>query len=260
MTTVVTPTAAPVTAKAPDRTSPMPLWAQVSADLRRRCGSGAFEDGVPGELALSEEYGVSRHTIREALRALRSEGVISSSRGRTSTVHGDFSQSLGSVYSLFRSVESQGAIQTSEVVRLESTTDAAIATRLGLSPEAALTMLERVRLADGEPLAHDVSWLPHTLAHPLLDADFSHTALYDLLQGIGVIVDSGTESITATAADEALAAMLRVEPGTPLLSIERLTTAQGQPIEWRRTEVLGGRFSFETSWSTGSSRLTLSET
>ena len=101
----------------------MPLWAQVSADLRRRCSSGAFEDGVPGELALCEEYGVSRHTVREALRALRSEGLISSSRGRPSTVHSDFSQSLGSVYSLFRSVESQGAIQTSQIVRLESTVD-----------------------------------------------------------------------------------------------------------------------------------------
>ncbi len=260
MTSVVTQTATSVTAHVPDRTSPMPLWAQVSADLRRRCGSGAFEDGVPGELALSEEYGVSRHTIREALRALRTEGVISSSRGRTSTVQGDFSQSLGSVYSLFRSVESQGAAQTSEVIRLEVTSDPEIATRLGLAPEAALTVIERVRLADRAPLAHDESWLPHTLAHPLLDADFSRTALYDLLQGIGVIVDSGTESITATVADAPLAAMLRVAPGTPLLSIERLTTAQGQPIEWRRTEVLGGRFSFETSWSTGSSRLTLSET
>lgn len=235
----------------------MPLWAQVSADLRRRCGSGAFEDGVPGELALCDEYQVSRHTIREALRALRSEGVISSSRGRTSTVQSDFSQSLGSVYSLFRSVESQGAVQTSEVIRLESTTDAEVAERLGLAPEAALTVIERVRLADGEPLAHDVSWLPHTLAHPLLDADFSHTALYDLLQGIGVVVDSGSETITATVADDELATMLAVDPGTPLLSIERLTTAQGQPVEWRRTEVLGGRFSFQTSWSAGSSRLTL---
>lgn len=256
MTVVVTSHAAQV----PDRTSPMPLWAQVSADLRRRCGSGAFEDGVPGELALCEEYGVSRHTVREALRALRSEGVISSSRGRTSTVQGDFSQSLGSVYSLFRSVESQGATQTSEVIRLEATTDASVSERLGLAPEAALTVIERVRLADGEPLAHDISWLPHTLAHPLLDADFTHTALYDVLQSIGVVVDAGHESITATVADEVLGALLCVDPGTPLLSIERLTTAQGQPIEWRRTEVLGGRFSFETTWATGTSRLTLTET
>ena len=237
----------------------MPLWAQISADLRRRCSSGAFEDGVPGELALCEEYGVSRHTVREALRALRSEGLISSSRGRPSTVHSDFSQSLGSVYSLFRSVESQGAIQTSQIVRLESTVDPEVAEHLGLAPEAALTVVERVRLADGEPLAHDISWMPHTLAHPLLDADFRHVALYDLLQGIGIVVDSGQETITATVADTAISDLLQVDPGTPLLSIERLTTAQGQPVEWRRTEVLGGRFSFETTWSSGSSRLTLTE-
>ena len=99
----------------------MPLWVQVSADLRRRCASGAFADGVPGELALCTEYDVSRHTIREALRALRSEGVILSQRGRGSVVRAGFSQNVGAVYSLFRSVEDQGAVQTSEVLRLETT-------------------------------------------------------------------------------------------------------------------------------------------
>ena len=105
----------------------MPIWAQVSADLRRRCAAGDFAAGVPGELALCAEYQVSRHTIREALRTLRSEGVISSHRGRGSVVRAGFSQSLGAVYSLFRSVESQGALQTSDVLRLETTRDAAAA-------------------------------------------------------------------------------------------------------------------------------------
>ena len=255
MSAVVTPEAPHL----PDRSSPMPLWAQVSADLRRRCGSGAFADGVPGELALVEEYGVSRHTVREALRALRSEGVISSSRGRTSTVQQGFSQNLGAVYSLFRSVESQGSEQTSEVLRLETTTDRDIAALLGLAPEALLVMIERIRRADGEPLAHDVSWLPHTLAHPLLDADFTHTALYDLLQGIGVVVDSGREELRAVCADATMASLLDIPQASALLSIDRLAMAQGKPVEWRQTHVLGNRFTLETSWTTGSTRLTLTE-
>ena len=93
----MTPTTLATSARRPDRVSPMPLWVQVSADLRRRCASGAFADGVPGELALCADYDVSRHTIREALRALRSEGVILSQRGRGSVVRAGFSQNLGAV-------------------------------------------------------------------------------------------------------------------------------------------------------------------
>lgn len=238
----------------------MPLWAQVSSDLRRRCGIGEFADGVPGELALCEEYDVSRHTIREALRALRSEGVISSSRGRPSTVQNSFSQSLGAVYSLFRSVEAQGSIQTSDVLRLETATDPEIATILGLPGDALLVVIERIRRADGQPLAHDESWLPHTLAHPLLEADFSHTALYDLLSGLGVVIDSGREDLRAVVADVLVADLLDIEPGTALLSIDRVASAQGQPIEWRRTQVRGDRFTLETSWSAGTTRLALTET
>jgi DNA-binding GntR family transcriptional regulator len=58
----------------------------VSDDLRRRCHDGDFASGVPGEMSLAVEYKVSRHTVREALRPLRQEGLIRSQRGRSSTV------------------------------------------------------------------------------------------------------------------------------------------------------------------------------
>ncbi len=74
----------------PDRSSPLPLWAQVSADIRRRVADGAFEEGFPGEIALTEQYEVSRHTVREALRVLRDEGLLRSERGRGTTIEEEF--------------------------------------------------------------------------------------------------------------------------------------------------------------------------
>ncbi len=228
----------------------MPLWAQVSADLRRRCANGCFDQGVPGEHVLSAEYDVSRHTIREALRALRSEGVISSHRGRGSVVRPGFSQNVGSVYSLFRSVETQGAVQTSTVLRLETTGDQAVALRLGLDADALLVVLERVRYADGEPLAHDIAWLPHSLAHPLLGVDFGHTALYDELAArLDVHVDAGTERMSASMPDAELRRHLALKPGVPVLDIERLATTRGRPVEWRVTHVRADRFTVETEWN-----------
>ena len=247
-------------AQRPDRDSPMPLWAQVSADLRRRCANGHFDVGVPGEHVLSAEYDVSRHTIREALRALRSEGVISSHRGRGSVVRPGFSQNVGAVYSLFRSVETQGAVQTSTVLRLEATGDKAVALRLGLDEDALLVVLERVRCADGEPLAHDIAWLPHSLAHPLLDVDFGHTALYDELAArVDVHVDAGTERMSAAIPDATLRRLLALEVGVPVLYIQRLATAGGRPVEWRETHVRGDRFTVETEWNS-TKGLTLSGT
>ena len=64
------------------RTVGTPLWRQLLADLRARMDGGEFTGGFPGELALVDQYGVSRHTVREALRQLRTEGVLDVSRGR----------------------------------------------------------------------------------------------------------------------------------------------------------------------------------
>lgn len=230
----------------------MPLWAQVSADIRRRCAAGAFTDGVPGEMALSDEYAVSRHTIREALRELRAEGLISSERGRGSVVRTTgFAQSLGTVYSLFRTIEEHGAVQTSDVLSLGVATDPVAASHLDLPHDAALVVLERIRRADGEPLAIDRTWLPHTLAHPLLDADFTHTALYEeLARRVGIHVDAGHEHMTALIPDSRIAGLLGVEQAA-VLFIQRLGTSDGRPVEWRETWIRGDRFSVETRWTSG---------
>src|SRR5215813_6410797 len=84
-----------------DRSSPLPLWAQLRTDLRRRLDEGAFDEEFPGELALVEEYGVSRHTVRSALRDLRAEGLVVAERGRRPrrASHDLITQPLGALYS-----------------------------------------------------------------------------------------------------------------------------------------------------------------
>ncbi|MCZ0971771.1 GntR family transcriptional regulator [Streptomyces albulus] len=67
-----------------DRGSPLPLWAQLRDDLRRRVEAGAFAEEFPAEHRLTGEYEVSRHTVREALRKLRADGLVIAERGRAS--------------------------------------------------------------------------------------------------------------------------------------------------------------------------------
>lgn len=163
-----------------DRAAGTPLWQQLRDDLVARLEGGEFPDRFPGELELVEIYAVSRHTVREALRHLRQQGLIESSRGRSSVANpGLIHQQLGTIYSLFHVLESRGLRQTSELLVADSRVGPEAAVRLGLPEDSTLVYLERVRYGDDEPIAWDRAWLDPELGAPMLDADLSHTALYD---------------------------------------------------------------------------------
>ncbi|HTK66141.1 MAG TPA: GntR family transcriptional regulator [Pseudonocardia sp.] len=234
-----------------DRQDPLPLWAQLEADLRRRIRAGAFDTRFPGEHELVEEYGISRHTVRDALRRLRTEGVLESGRGRGTWLRRPkIEQPLGALYSLFRSVEESGLEQRSEVRELGVRTDEAVADTLGLPPETEFVYLERLRLADGEPLALDRVWLPRSLAGPLLDADFSHTGLYDELAALtGTRLTGGSEVITALVPDATIRKLLGVTAGCAVMSVRRIGSLRDRAVEVRETIIRGDRFSVTAQWS-----------
>jgi GntR family transcriptional regulator len=238
------------TARQPDRSSPLPLWAQLQEDLNRRLAVGAFDQGFPGELELVAEYGVSRHTVREALRRLRETGVLESGRGRATQVRRGIEQPLGSLYSLFREVESRGMVQASQVLDLSLVTDPDAADALGLPAGTSLVHLERLRLADGEPLAHDRVWLPAALAMPLLQADFTRSALYDeLATRCDVRLTGGQERITAVNPPPAMRALLQLPRGQACLRVERAGRLGVRVVEHRVTTVRGDRYAVLADWS-----------
>ena len=195
-----------MSAQALDRSRATPLWEQLLADLRRRLDHDEFAVAFPGELALVAQYGVSRHTVREAVRRLREEGLVIAGRGRTPrrAEPSPIEQPLGEIYSLFTAVEATGRVQRSVVRTLDVRADGVVAARLGLEESTPLVHLERLRLADAEPLAVDRVWLPERLAAPLLDVDFGRTGLYaEYAERCGVRVTGGSEVIRAVVPDAA---------------------------------------------------------
>lgn len=230
-----------------DRSSSVPAWRQVQADLRHRLQAGEFGDALPGEFELAEQYGVSRHTVREALREMRAEGTISSGRGRRPRIAAadvTITQPTGMVYSLFSTVEGRGMTQVSVVRALDVRADGVIATRLGLEESTPLFHLERLRLAAGEPLALDRVWMPAAIAEPLLAADFRRTSLYDALLALtGVPITGGAETVRAVIPSEAEHAALGLVAPAAAFAVERTATSSGVPIEWRKTLIRADRFS-----------------
>ncbi len=249
--------ASPLRATAPgprpvSRERDSPLWEQVHDDLVRRVRAGEFADSFPGELGLVEEYAVSRHTVREALRRLRQAGVVIGERGRTSRLSGpaEIDQAMGSLYSLFSAVEASGQTQRSVVLHCDIRADGVVAERLDLEASAPLFHLERLRLASERPLALDRVWLPAEVARPLLEVDFTQTALYEQLRlRCGVTLTGGREHLRAVLPTPAERVMLETPATMAALAIERLGHQRGRPLEWRHTLVRGDRFAVSAEFS-----------
>jgi GntR family transcriptional regulator len=247
-----------------DRSSALPLWAQLEAELRRALDAGEFSDHFPTDLQLTRRYDVSRHTVREAVGRLQAEGLVTRVRGRGTVVETpEFEQRLGTLYSLFSSIESQGVEQRSEVVSVGLTFNEDVAARLGLSADTELFRLERIRFADDAPLAIDTAWLPAALGRPLLDTDFSHTALYDELeQRCGCRPDRGWERIAPVIPSAEERALLASGPDEAAFQVERLGQHGDEIVEWRVTLIRGDRYRFFADWSasgSGGLRLTSEE-
>lgn len=238
--------------RALDRTSAVPLWAQLRIHLIDRIAVGEFGDGFPGEHALSSDYGVSRHTVREALRQLRQEGVLIAERGRAPRLAAPavIEQPLGALYSLFRAVEATGLSQRSVVRALDVRRDRDAAATLELPADEPLLYVERLRMAGEEPLALDAAWLPASVAAPLLDADLTHVALYtELDRRCGVRLTGGREAISAVVPDPEQAALLGLGECCAALSIRRIGLRGESPIELRRTVIRADRFTVSARFS-----------
>ena len=239
-----------------NRDDALPLWAQLLQRLRDRIAAGEFSERFPTDHELVDEYGVSRHTVREAVRRIQAEGLLVRRRGRGSQLSEGFEQPLGTIYSLYRSVEATGVEQTSVVLTQEARCDEEVAARLDLPDDCEFFFLERLRLAGDTVLALDRIWLPLTIAKPLLDADFTKTAVYDELRDrCSVTPESGSETIRSVLPTEAEREELGLELNEPAFLLRRRTMHAGQPLEWRVTLARADRYQFVVNWSPGGSTI-----
>jgi len=230
-----------------------PLWESISADLADRVASGEFADGFPGELELAETYGVSRGTIRNALRPLRETGSVTAQRGKKpQVIVGGMGSTFGPVYSLFASVQESGMTQRSVVLDRRIVTDPVTAGLLSLPPTEELLKLSRLRLADDEPFAVDHVWLPAERVRPLLDVDFAETALYkELRERCGITVDGGHEELRADTASALDVERLGCALGAPMFRIQRIGYHRGTAVELRCSHILGDRYSVNATFGAG---------
>lgn len=236
-----------------DRSSPLPLWAQIVEDLRSRLAVGEFDERFPTDEDLVSRYGVSRQTVREAVRRLQATGLLERQRGRgTRLVRPVLEQPVSSLYSLARTVSAHGMSERSEIrVARRQPASQAVAGQLHVEPGVPVLYLERLRLADEQPLSLEQSWLPWSIAAPLLRhrSEMEHGPLYQTLAArCGVRVTSTKERISPIVPPPSDRQLLGMPARAAAFLVEHTASADGVPVEWRSGTVRGDRYCFTAEW------------
>lgn len=209
----------------PDFLNLFPLYLQVRNILVRRIAeSFAPGDRFPTEHQLCDEFGVSRETIREALRGLETDGLIARHRGKGAFVARlpDTAQDerLTGVAESFTELNLDTDVEVLKT-GIEAV-PARVSAALRLERGAPMFRIQRVRRVDGEPLAVHDAFLPPEFGARLAELDLTHTTLFnELRQTLGLKLVEIYLHIDAMTANLPLARLLRIEVGMPILITRR---------------------------------------
>ncbi len=224
----------------PGEDTPWPKYHQVYLVLRQQIRDGDFGDGapMPGELELGRKFGVSRITVRKALERLEREGAIDRHRGRGTFVraeggHAHVQASLsGSIENLI-AMGLQTEVRVLDFGYVPAPHYAAAA--MGLAPGTIVQRALRVRAHEGVPFSHLLTYVPAALGRCYEADDLQETPLLLLLDRAGARIRGAEQTITARLATPDVAPLLELEPGEPLLCIERVVSdADGRVVEYIR--------------------------
>ena len=202
-------------------------YQEIAAALRQRVRAASPGSVLPSEAELSNEFGVSRVTIRRALDMVRDEGLIAARQGFGWFVTtAPLRQSLERLGTIEAQLEVSGKSARRQVVEFAFVDAPA---HVVASLEAAKVLrVKRINLADGEPFAVVTVWCPAELGQKLSKDDVERRPFYELLE---VEFRGATQTIGADSAEPADAELLGVPIGSPLLKCRRLTTdVQGRPV------------------------------
>jgi GntR family transcriptional regulator len=202
-----------------------PLYLQVRNILIRRLGDGfSVGDRFPTEHQLCDEFGISRETVREALRGLESDGLIARHRGKGTFVARlpDTSQDerLTGIAENFTELHLNTDV---EVIKTGlEIVPARIATELRIDRSEQMFRIRRLRRVDNEPLACHDAFLPRDFGAELARLDLTHTTLFrELRQTLGLKLVEIYLHVDAITADVVLAKLLKIEVGMPILVTRR---------------------------------------
>lgn len=218
-----------------NRSSPIPLYFQVSRRIEEAINHGELLPGerLPNEIAFAESLRISRPTMRRALDELVEKGLLHRKQGVGTRVADAEIRRRVALTSLYEDLTAAGRSPRTRVLRLDPhCVDRHAARMLGRASDEPLLHCQRLRLADGRPLAIMRNWLPSRL-NDITAQDLEAYGLYQLLTQRNAEPAVARQRITAQSAGAAEAKLLGIKPNAPLISMQRTAFDKaGQAVEF----------------------------
>ncbi len=219
-----------------------PLYMQIKDLLEQGLEAGEWRPGepIPSEIELAGRFGVSQGTVRKAIDALAADNLVVRRQGKGTFV-ATHTEENTSMFRFLRIRRNDGkdeypASRLLDVRRGKANAEAA--RHLNLAAGDPVFVLRRVLEYSGQPVVLDEITLSAELFKGLTRArvESYRGSMYSFFETqFGVRMLKAQEKVKAIAADAASARVLNVEPGQPLLAVDRVTLTYGErPVEWRR--------------------------
>ncbi|RZL87405.1 MAG: GntR family transcriptional regulator [Variovorax sp.] len=239
---------------------PLPKYHQIYLVLREQLDEGRFADGLPGELALMEQFAVARVTVRRALERLSDEGLISRNPGRRTrpvpppvaaesrTAEGTARANLRGLLENLVTMGLHTSVRVIDVATVSASTQVAEALQLQLGDPVQKAV--RVRSTRAGPLSHITTYVPAEVARRFGRRELAKKPILVLLEEAGVKVGRAQQTITARLADNVLAERLEVSVGSALLAVRRLVYDDAdRPVQWLHGFYRPDRYAYEMELS-----------
>jgi GntR family transcriptional regulator len=232
---------------ADERVARVPKYYRLKRHLLEMTETLAPGSPVPPERTLALEFDTSRTTVRQALQELVVEGRLERIQGKgTFVAKPKVAQAL-QLTSYTEDMRAQGLEPTSRLLEMGYITAADdLAERLDIRPGGRVLRIERLRLANGEPMAIETTHLSARRFPGLRKHLQRYSSLYAALGEVfDVHLAEAEETIETALATPREAGLLGTDVGLPLLLLCRHSfETDGTPVEWVKSVYRGDRYKF----------------
>lgn len=213
-----------------DSVSAQPLYLQIKTVLAQRILDGEYapHERLPSESELIKVFGVSRITVRQALRDLHGDGLVFSVQGKGTFVSKPKAiQNVQRLQGFGESMVPQGFEASTRMISLQETRPSQeVAEALDLKQTDSVVEIKRVRYLNREAISVDHSFYPAEIGRKLAGKDLTQDIFPLLENEFDLLLDHADLRIEATLADDEQARLLNCDAGAPVLMIRRLVFDQ----------------------------------
>lgn len=220
-----------------DKKSPIPVYYQLRNIIQKKIQNGDYQEGdlIPSERELSESYGISRMTVRQALNHMVAEGLLVREKGRGTFVAKRKIEQRN-IDSFSESARRKGLVPSTQVLHFSKEEPGEeISGVLGLSSGDLVYVIKRLRSANDIPVALEEVFIPAELCPGLESFDLT-TSLYKIINDSYSIsiayMDNIIEASMPTSEEKRL---LKVSSMVPVLRVSGVSfTSTHQKLSYER--------------------------